>query len=211
MTGAGTRSRRLRDPRRGRGADRGPGQLSAAPIHAILVLDLSYSVSGERLRDLRGASHALLDALGRDDRASLLTFTMRCRDGACQPRMSARSARCSTRWNPRGSTVRGYTAPDPRRGRGAGFRRRKRRSFSARTGVQRRRRHGKLAVVEPGARCGSGDWRPGLWRVRAGIPAARCSAISTELTGRSAVEAESTRNLRAVFIRGAQRFPAGTW
>jgi VWFA-related protein len=44
------------------------------PVHVVLGLDVSYSVSGERLRDLRTASHAVLDALGRQDRASLLTF-----------------------------------------------------------------------------------------------------------------------------------------
>ena len=46
------------------------------PVHVVLALDLSYSVSGERLDDLRGACEALLDALGRDDRASLLTFDL---------------------------------------------------------------------------------------------------------------------------------------
>ena len=44
------------------------------PIHVVLALDLSYSVAGERLQDLRAASHALLDALGPEDRASMLTF-----------------------------------------------------------------------------------------------------------------------------------------
>jgi hypothetical protein len=45
------------------------------PLHIVLALDLSYSVSGERLDDLRGASHTLLDALTAKDHASLLTFT----------------------------------------------------------------------------------------------------------------------------------------
>lgn len=44
------------------------------PVHVLLALDLSYSVSGDRLDDLRAAGHALLDALGPGDRASLLTF-----------------------------------------------------------------------------------------------------------------------------------------
>jgi VWFA-related protein len=44
------------------------------PLHVVLALDLSYSVSGERLEDLRSASHALLAALAAQDSASLLTF-----------------------------------------------------------------------------------------------------------------------------------------
>lgn len=49
-------------------------QFQQLPLHVALALDLSYSVSGERLEDLRGASHALLDALTTQDHASLLTF-----------------------------------------------------------------------------------------------------------------------------------------
>jgi VWFA-related protein len=44
------------------------------PLHLVLALDLSYSVSGGRLDDLRSAGHALLDALTAKDQASLLTF-----------------------------------------------------------------------------------------------------------------------------------------
>jgi VWFA-related protein len=49
-------------------------QFQQLPLHVVLALDVSYSVSGERLDDLRTASYALLDALAAADHASLLTF-----------------------------------------------------------------------------------------------------------------------------------------
>jgi VWFA-related protein len=45
------------------------------PLDVILVLDISRSVAGERLRHLQEASHAFLDGLASADRAGLLTFS----------------------------------------------------------------------------------------------------------------------------------------
>ena len=45
------------------------------PLNVILALDLSDSVSGERLDHLRGAARALLDGLSARDQAALLTFS----------------------------------------------------------------------------------------------------------------------------------------
>jgi VWFA-related protein len=45
------------------------------PINAVLVLDLSASVAGERLDHLRSAGHVFLDELRKDDRAALVTFS----------------------------------------------------------------------------------------------------------------------------------------
>jgi Ca-activated chloride channel family protein len=45
------------------------------PLNVILALDMSGSVSGERLNHLRRAGGALLDALMTDDQAALLSFT----------------------------------------------------------------------------------------------------------------------------------------
>ncbi len=45
------------------------------PFNAVLVLDMSSSVAGERLRHLRYASGLLLDALKEDERAALVTFS----------------------------------------------------------------------------------------------------------------------------------------
>jgi Ca-activated chloride channel homolog len=48
-----------------------------APVDAVLVLDSSYSVSGAKLAALREAAGALLDGLGPDETATLLTFRYR--------------------------------------------------------------------------------------------------------------------------------------
>jgi VWFA-related protein len=45
------------------------------PVNVMLALDLSSSLKGERLDQLRAASHALLGGLRRDDRAGLITFS----------------------------------------------------------------------------------------------------------------------------------------
>jgi VWFA-related protein len=45
------------------------------PLNVILALDMSQSVSGERLAHLQTAGRALLDGLKIEDRAALLTFS----------------------------------------------------------------------------------------------------------------------------------------
>jgi VWFA-related protein len=45
------------------------------PLHVILAVDLSDSVAGERLAQIRAAGHAVIDDLKQDDRAALLTFS----------------------------------------------------------------------------------------------------------------------------------------
>lgn len=45
------------------------------PINVILELDMSNSVAGDRLQQLRRASRALLDGLKKDDRAGLISFS----------------------------------------------------------------------------------------------------------------------------------------
>ena len=47
----------------------------AQPLTAVLVFDVSNSLSGERLDSLRSASQALLGALRPEDEASLIAFT----------------------------------------------------------------------------------------------------------------------------------------
>ena len=49
------------------------------PLNVILALDLSESVSGERLDHLRSAARALLEGLTERDQAALLTFSHRVR------------------------------------------------------------------------------------------------------------------------------------
>jgi VWFA-related protein len=45
------------------------------PLNVVLALDMSDSVAGERLEQLRDASRAMLDGLTRDDQAGLVTFS----------------------------------------------------------------------------------------------------------------------------------------
>jgi VWFA-related protein len=47
------------------------------PLNVVLALDMSESVSGDRLEQLRDASAGLLGALTKDDQAGLVTFTAR--------------------------------------------------------------------------------------------------------------------------------------
>lgn len=44
------------------------------PIYAVLALDMSASVAGERLDRLKSAGQAFLDGIHKDDRAALITF-----------------------------------------------------------------------------------------------------------------------------------------
>lgn len=45
------------------------------PLNVILALDVSASVSGERLENLQSAGHTLLGRLTKEDRSALLTFS----------------------------------------------------------------------------------------------------------------------------------------
>ena len=45
------------------------------PLNVFLAFDVSTSVSGERLKHLQTAGHALLERLAKDDRSALLTFS----------------------------------------------------------------------------------------------------------------------------------------
>jgi len=47
------------------------------PLNVVLALDMSESVSGDRLEQLRDASAKLLNGLTKDDQAGLLAFTQR--------------------------------------------------------------------------------------------------------------------------------------
>jgi Ca-activated chloride channel family protein len=50
-------------------------RLEQLPLNVILGLDVSASVSGERLEHLQSAGHSLLERLAKDDRAALVTFS----------------------------------------------------------------------------------------------------------------------------------------
>jgi VWFA-related protein len=52
------------------------------PLNVILALDMSDSVAGERLEQLRGAGGGLLAALKKDDQAALISFSHAVQLGA---------------------------------------------------------------------------------------------------------------------------------
>jgi VWFA-related protein len=174
------------------------------PIHVILALDLSYSVSGERLRDLRSASHALLDALGRDDRASLLTF-----NHAVSRRNMPTSDVGPLRTvldalEPKGVDSPGGTALTDA-------------AYAALVSGEMEGGRSLALVFSDGVDTGS--WlsssrvldvarRTGVVVYGVSVRGSGGSLLGdlTEATGGSAVEAESTRNLRAVFIRVLEEF-----
>ena len=49
--------------------------LEQIPLNVVLVLDMSNSVTGDHLNNLRGAARAMLDDLKSDDQAALVTFS----------------------------------------------------------------------------------------------------------------------------------------
>jgi VWFA-related protein len=50
-------------------------RLEQLPLNVVLALDVSESVSGERLEHLQSAGNSVLQRLEQDDRAALLTFS----------------------------------------------------------------------------------------------------------------------------------------
>lgn len=52
------------------------------PLNVILALDMSDSVAGERLDQLRGAGAGLLAALKKEDQAAVITFSHAVQLGA---------------------------------------------------------------------------------------------------------------------------------
>jgi VWFA-related protein len=174
------------------------------PIHVILALDLSYSVSGERLRDLRGASHALLDALGREDRASLLTFNHAV-------------SRRSTPTSDVGPLRTVLDALEPEGVNSAGGTALNDAAYAALVSGEMEGGRSLALVFSDGVDTGS--WlsssrvldvarRTGVVVYGVSVRGSGGSLFGdlTEATGGSAVEAESTRNLRAVFIRVLEEF-----
>jgi VWFA-related protein len=174
------------------------------PIHVTLALDLSYSVSGERLRDLRGASHALLDALGRDDRASLLTFNHAV-------------SRRSTPTPDVGPLRTVLDALEPEGVESAGSTALADAAYAALVSAEKEGGRSLALIFSDGVDTGS--WlsssrvldvarRTGVVVYGVSVRGSGGSFLGdlSEVTGGSAIEAESTRNLRAVFIRVLEEF-----
>lgn len=75
------------------------------PVDAVLLLDMSYSVSGRKLVALREAAGVLLDGLAPDETASLLTFQEKTTFAEPPTGDKARVRRALAAARPRGSTA----------------------------------------------------------------------------------------------------------
>jgi len=75
------------------------------PLNVILALDVSSSVAGERMTHLRSAGFSLLQALGGDDQAALVTFNDQVRLETDLTRDLARIRHVLERTIPRGATA----------------------------------------------------------------------------------------------------------
>ena len=75
------------------------------PVDAVLVLDMSYSVSGRKLAALRDAAGALLDGLAPDETAALITFQEKTTLAEPPTTDKARVRRALAASRPRGSTA----------------------------------------------------------------------------------------------------------
>ena len=73
------------------------------PLNVILALDMSDSVAGERLDQLRGAGARVLAALKKGDQAALVAFSHAVQLGA---RLTGMSRRCRRRSPPRRAAAR---------------------------------------------------------------------------------------------------------
>jgi VWFA-related protein len=76
-----------------------------APLDAILALDLSGSVAGERLDHLRRAGRAVIDALGPREQAGLVTFSQSVSVGVGVTRDLARVRAAVDAARPQGDTA----------------------------------------------------------------------------------------------------------
>ena len=76
-----------------------------APVDAVLVLDMSYSVAGRKLAALRDAAGTLLDGLAPDETAALVTFQEKTALAEPPTADKARVRRALAASRPRGSTA----------------------------------------------------------------------------------------------------------
>jgi VWFA-related protein len=75
------------------------------PLNVILALDMSDSVAGERLENLRAAGRALLAALKKDDQSALVAFSHRVQLGAGLSTDASRVRAALDDANPTGNTA----------------------------------------------------------------------------------------------------------
>jgi VWFA-related protein len=169
------------------------------PLSVVLTLDVSASVTGERLDHLRDAGEAVLGALRKNDQAALITFTEGlAQDAALTSDIGqVRSALASV--EPAGDTAltdgayAGITVADSAAGRGLVI------VFS--DGRDTASWLSERAVIDAARRSNAV-----LYGVAAGARNTSFLRELTAATGGRLFEVESTRNLRGVFLAALEEF-----
>lgn len=175
------------------------------PVHVVLALDSSYSVSGERLDDLRGAGHALLDALRPEDRVSLVTFDYGV-SGASGVTSAASDVRAALdavvsqgTKGPGGTALADAVYAALLAGEADGGRSM---VLVFSDGVETGSWLSSARVLDTARRTGAVVYGVSV----RGAGGASFLRELSELTGGDVVEAESTRSLRATFVRALEEF-----
>lgn len=170
------------------------------PLNVVLALDMSESVTGDRLDHLRRAGGSLLEALAPDDQAALLTFSHAVVQGAPLTRDLAPVRGALLRTAPAGQTAlvdatfTGMMVGESDAGRSLLI------VFS--DGVDTSSWLSADAVLQAAKRSDVV-----IYGVSAGAPrGADFLADITELSGGRFLKVESTRDLGAVFLSVLQEF-----
>jgi VWFA-related protein len=169
------------------------------PLSIVLALDVSASVTGERLRHLTDAGRAVLDALKKDDRAALMTFTESISLDADLTADVATVKEALGNISPKGDTALtdgayvAVTVADGSSGRGMVI------MFSDGSDTA-------SWLLEPSAIEAARRSEVVIYGIAAGARDRTFLRELTSATGGRLFEIESTRNLRAVFLAALEEF-----
>jgi VWFA-related protein len=169
------------------------------PLSIVLALDVSASVTGERLRHLTDAGRAILDALKKDDRAALMTFTESISLDADLTSDVATVKEALGNIAPAGDTALtdgayvAVTVADGSSGRGMVI------MFSDGSDTA-------SWLLEPSAIEAARRSEVVIYGIAAGARDRSFLRELTSLTGGRLFEIKSTRNLRAVFLAALEEF-----
>jgi VWFA-related protein len=169
------------------------------PLSIVLALDVSASVTGERLRHLTDAGRAVLDALKKDDQAALITFTESISLDADLTADVATVKEALGNISPKGDTALtdgayvAVTVADGSSGRGMVI------MFSDGSDTA-------SWLLEPSAIEAARRSEVVIYGIAAGARDRTFLRELTSATGGRLFEIESTRNLRAVFLAALEEF-----
>jgi VWFA-related protein len=169
------------------------------PLSIVLALDVSASVTGERLRHLTDAGRAVLDALKKDDQAALITFTESISLDADLTADVATVKEALGNISPKGDTALtdgayvAVTVADGSSGRGMVI------MFSDGSDTA-------SWLLDPSAIAAARRSEVVIYGIAAGARDRTFLRELTSATGGRLFEIESTRNLRAVFLAALEEF-----